>query len=125
MVFQAEMARHLAGMVQLTPLRFLETDGKGMQSRMLARSQGGHQRGIDPAAQKHAHRHIRVETAPDAVIENPFNLAFGDGHGNRAGSLVRKIPVSVQRQRALAIDHAHNAPAERRRSHSTPYAWPE
>ena len=27
-VFEAEMARHLAGIVQLTPSRFLETDGK-------------------------------------------------------------------------------------------------
>ena len=87
-----------------------------MQPLMVAGSQGGHQRGIDPATQKHAHRHIRVETAPDAVIDNPFNLTFGDGHCNCAGSLVRKIPVSVQRQLAVAIDH----PIMRRRKDFNP-----
>jgi hypothetical protein len=79
-VLQAQMARDLSGMLQFAGLRFFEAERKGVHSRIPARRQSRDQRGINSAAQEQPHWHVRVEAAPDTVIENPFYVPFGGLH---------------------------------------------
>ena len=107
MVHRAEMLRHGCRMSGFIEARFLEADAERVHPPAAQQASGarGHGRGIDAAAQEHAHRHVGNQPAPHRLAEQVAQFfapaRFRIGRHGRLG-FQRKAPVLPAAQ--ISID---------------------